>query len=199
MRSRCIFISLNLSKHVPIAFGMITICQNTFPSLLPLFCNGNVFWQIENTGNIGKKALKTQSHRQNCTKKALTSLKAMPKAWKMVPQRAIPLGEENMEENNRGKTAFNWKFSSREFPYDHTYYLVLTLVPSFKSYQYRTLDTPDEINEICQCDVVSSSHTSFTYQFISLFGQTWQWTLNVIRFKSKLIFTIVLIHEWGGR
>ena len=32
-----------LLKPRPIAFGMITICQNTFPSLLPLFCNGNVF------------------------------------------------------------------------------------------------------------------------------------------------------------
>ena len=78
------------SKHVPIGFGMITICQNTFPSLLPLFGNGNVFWQIENAGKIGKMSLKTRFHRQNCTKKALTSLKAMLKAWKMVPQSASP-------------------------------------------------------------------------------------------------------------
>ena len=56
-------------NHVPIAFGMITICQNTFPSLLPLFGNGNVFWQIENAGNNGKLYLKTRSHRKKNAQK----------------------------------------------------------------------------------------------------------------------------------
>ena len=80
-------------KHVPIAFGMITICQNTFPSLLTLFCDGNVFWRIENAGNTGKRYLKTMSHRKNCTKKPLNSLKTMPFAWKMVSQSDSPMGE----------------------------------------------------------------------------------------------------------
>ena len=47
-------------NHVPIAFGMITICHNTFPSHLPLFCDGNVFWQIENAGNTEKKAVENR-------------------------------------------------------------------------------------------------------------------------------------------
>ena len=67
-------------NHVPIAFGMITICQNTFPSLLPLFGDGNVFWRIENAGNTGKLSLKTRSHRKNCTKKPPNSLKTLPRA-----------------------------------------------------------------------------------------------------------------------
>ena len=80
-------------NHVPIAFGMITICQNTFPSLLPLFGDGNVFWRIENAGNTGKLSLKTRSHRKNCTKKPPNSLKTLPRAWKMVPQSDSPMGE----------------------------------------------------------------------------------------------------------
>ena len=80
-------------NHVPTAFGMISICQNTFPSLLPLFCDGNVFWRIENAGNIGKLSLKTCSHRKKYTKTPLNSLKTMPRAWKMVPQSDSPMGE----------------------------------------------------------------------------------------------------------
>ena len=80
-------------NRVPVAFGMITICQNAFPSLFPLFCDGNAFWRIENAGNIGKMSLKTRFHRQNCTKMPLNSLKTMPRAWKMVPQSDSPMGE----------------------------------------------------------------------------------------------------------
>ena len=69
-------------NHFPIAFGIITICQNTYPSLLSLFCDGNVFWQIENAGNAGKRPLKP-----------LNSLNTMPRAWTMAALIASPISE----------------------------------------------------------------------------------------------------------
>ena len=69
-------------NHLPIAFGLITICQNTFPLNLPLFCDGKVFWRIENAGNVAKRPLKTPSHCKKFTKMPWNSLKIMPKTWK---------------------------------------------------------------------------------------------------------------------
>ena len=78
-------------KHLPIAFGMITICQNTFPLNLPLFCDGKVFWQIENAGNAGKWPLKTTFHCKNLTKKPEKRVKTMIKAWEMALQVSLPM------------------------------------------------------------------------------------------------------------
>ena len=69
-------------NHLSIDFGLTTICQNTFPLNLPLFCNGKVFWRIENAGNVAKRPLKTPSHCKKFTKMPQNSLKTMPKAWK---------------------------------------------------------------------------------------------------------------------
>ena len=78
-------------NHLPIAFGLITICQNTFPLNLPLFCNGKVFWWIENAGNVAKRPLKTPSHCKKFTKMPQNSLKTMPKAWKRGPPSPSPM------------------------------------------------------------------------------------------------------------
>ena len=78
-------------NHLPIAFGLITICQNTFPLNLPLFCNGKVFWRIENAGNVAKRPLKTPSHCKKFTKMPQNSLKTMPKAWKRGPPSPSPM------------------------------------------------------------------------------------------------------------
>ena len=49
---------------------------------LQLFCDGKVFWRIENAGNVAKRPLKTPSHCKKFTKMPWNSLKTMPKAWK---------------------------------------------------------------------------------------------------------------------
>ena len=72
-------------NHLPNAFGLITVCQNTFPLKLPLFSDGKVFWRIENAGNVAKRPLKTPSHCKKFTKMSQNSLKTMPKAWKRGP------------------------------------------------------------------------------------------------------------------
>ena len=64
-----------LWKHLPIDFGMITICQNTFLLNVPLFCNGKKFWRIENAGNAGIRPLKTTSHCKKLTKKPQNRIK----------------------------------------------------------------------------------------------------------------------------
>ena len=78
-------------NHLPIAFGLITICQNTFLLNLPLFCNGKVFWRIENAGNVAKRPLKMPSHCKKFTKMPQNSLKTMPNAWKRGPPSPSPM------------------------------------------------------------------------------------------------------------
>ena len=71
-------------KPLPIAFGFITIPQNPFPLNLPFSCDGKGFWRIENAGNIGKRSLKTTSHRKKCTKTPQNSLKPCLKHGKVA-------------------------------------------------------------------------------------------------------------------